>query len=242
MWEQFISPTQQSHGEAFVCSRHFTEDSFLNKAQYEAGFSKRLLLNPGSIPTRTGQECGRPACVRTKEFGCQTDFRFQTVSTATQLSLGTLGPHVRSKSTQIGPDDFRTQSYVRSRTSSQSATSEYGMNLRSAKRKRSEMEEDFSDTESGQEPGASVTGTSVKEPTQMSDEDGMCDHTETKCIVFESCLRELFETCLLCKHKCEVQHQRQGTFISFTQTCPVCNFQRRWQNQPVREGPPGGDF
>ncbi|KAJ3595551.1 hypothetical protein NHX12_004854, partial [Muraenolepis orangiensis] len=42
---------QQYSPNLFVCSLHFTEDCFLNRAQFTAGFSKRLLLKVGAVPT-----------------------------------------------------------------------------------------------------------------------------------------------------------------------------------------------
>lgn len=51
-WMQFLfSGHKQLYASVFLCSRHFTEDCFLNRAQYEAGFSARLVLKDGAVPS-----------------------------------------------------------------------------------------------------------------------------------------------------------------------------------------------
>lgn len=35
---------------ALVCSRHFSDECFINKAQVDAGFAHRLLLKVGAVP------------------------------------------------------------------------------------------------------------------------------------------------------------------------------------------------
>ncbi|CAM4642972.1 unnamed protein product [Leuciscus chuanchicus] len=42
---------------------------------------------------------------------------------------------------------------------------------------------------------------------------------EKKYIVFESCLRELFGSCPICKTKCKDQSRQMGNFVAFTQLC-----------------------
>lgn len=52
-WLKFIYGTRpdQYNLNIFLCFRHFTKDSFVNWAQFNSGFSKRLLLKDGSVPT-----------------------------------------------------------------------------------------------------------------------------------------------------------------------------------------------
>lgn len=38
-----------------LCSLHFTEGCFLNLAQFNAGYSKRLVLKDGAVPSLLGQ-------------------------------------------------------------------------------------------------------------------------------------------------------------------------------------------
>ncbi|XP_051742028.1 gastrula zinc finger protein XlCGF57.1-like [Ctenopharyngodon idella] len=50
-WMQFVFPGQQrSCGSVFVCSRHFGDECFTNKAQFDAGFADRLKLKDGAVP------------------------------------------------------------------------------------------------------------------------------------------------------------------------------------------------
>ncbi|KAF1388887.1 hypothetical protein PFLUV_G00067530 [Perca fluviatilis] len=58
-------------------------------------------------------------------------------------------------------------------------------------------------------------------------------YKDDKYIVFESCLRELFQSCPVCKRQCDVQRRKMGTYVSFTQLCPHCNYSRQWQSRPV---------
>ncbi|XP_048051053.1 zinc finger protein 883-like isoform X1 [Megalobrama amblycephala] len=51
-WMQFVFPGQQrSCGSLFVCSRHFSDECFTNKAQFDAGFADRLRLKDGAVPS-----------------------------------------------------------------------------------------------------------------------------------------------------------------------------------------------
>ena len=68
------------------------------------------------------------------------------------------------------------------------------------------------------------------------------EYSDVKYIVFESCLSDLFQTCPLCKRDCEVRRWRLGTFVSFSQVCPNCQYTRKWQSQPMRESTPVGNL
>lgn len=69
-WTQLVFPGQQrrSCANVFVCSRHFTDDCFTNKAQYEAGFAARLNLKAGALPTVEERE-SKPRVVSSKTAG-----------------------------------------------------------------------------------------------------------------------------------------------------------------------------
>ncbi|XP_044215540.1 uncharacterized protein LOC122987624 [Thunnus albacares] len=121
-WIQFLfSGKKQPYAYVFVCSRHFTEDCFLNRAQYEAGFSARLVLKDGSVPSIKGRVEESEAQASTSQQtstthstpqyrhkGCQTDPE-PTVSVSTQfcplmLSVGTqmyYSPSTKSAATQL---------------------------------------------------------------------------------------------------------------------------------------------
>jgi hypothetical protein len=51
-WMEFVFPEHQhSCASVLVCSMHFEDDFFINKAQFEAGFANRLVLKDGAVPT-----------------------------------------------------------------------------------------------------------------------------------------------------------------------------------------------
>ncbi len=52
-WLMFIYNRipQQFNSRLLVCSAHFTSDAFANLGQFQAGFSQRLYLKKGAIPT-----------------------------------------------------------------------------------------------------------------------------------------------------------------------------------------------
>ncbi|XP_055086002.1 uncharacterized protein LOC129457227 [Periophthalmus magnuspinnatus] len=64
----------------------------------------------------------------------------------------------------------------------------------------------------------------------------------TKYIVYESCLRQLFSSCPVCSMPCEVKSHRMGTYVSFDQYCSHCNYSRDWKSQPLVGSTPLGNF
>lgn len=67
-------------------------------------------------------------------------------------------------------------------------------------------------------------------------------YVDTKYIVFETCLLELFATCPICKSKSDVQTHRMGTFVAMSQRCPNCSYLRKWQSQPIVGSTPVGNL
>ncbi|KAK7913274.1 hypothetical protein WMY93_013485 [Mugilogobius chulae] len=57
--------------------------------------------------------------------------------------------------------------------------------------------------------------------------------SNTKYVVYESCLRQLFSSCPVCSMPCEVKSRCMGTLVTFDQHCPHCNYSRDWKSQPV---------
>ncbi|XP_048838368.1 uncharacterized protein LOC125712391 isoform X4 [Brienomyrus brachyistius] len=129
-WLKFIFATVPSTvPNVSLCARHFTEDCFKNRKQFDAGFSQLLVMKNGAVPTvcgPTGDTGSQPSTsqqdpgtqqdsttTRFQHVQCQTDppqtasVGTQSVafakrkSVGTQLSRGTLKEaHMRSKGIQ----------------------------------------------------------------------------------------------------------------------------------------------
>ncbi|RXN16500.1 hypothetical protein ROHU_027486 [Labeo rohita] len=67
-------------------------------------------------------------------------------------------------------------------------------------------------------------------------------HEDTKYIVFENCLLELFETCPVCSRACDIQPRSNGTFVAIDQRCPHCEYFRQWKSQPCVGSTPVGNL
>ena len=56
-WMEFIfTEHQRSCASVFVCSLHFEDACFTNKAQFDDGFAYRLFLKDDAIPTKKGHD------------------------------------------------------------------------------------------------------------------------------------------------------------------------------------------
>ncbi|XP_067298749.1 uncharacterized protein [Pseudorasbora parva] len=242
---------KQFNAKLFVCSAHFTTDSFSNLGQFEAGFAQRLQLKKGAIPTKFPQECTFQT-PRTNEVGCQTD-EPSVLCKGTQLSLSTLKPHVRSKGVQV---TVSAQSEVVGSTTTEMSwatthpfTSTPLNASRPAKRPRVELEEDkqmwnissagTDPQDSTYDPARSVTAEIESSHVLAT---SMPSHKDAKFIVFEKCLLSLFESCPVCTRACNVCPRRRGTFIAIDQQCPHCQFSRQWRSQPVVGSTPVGNL
>ncbi|KAK7929311.1 hypothetical protein WMY93_005706 [Mugilogobius chulae] len=256
-------PTTRSAEKSFVCERHFSEDSFQNFGLFKSGFTSKLILQPGAVPTIRGADEPAEAPTYTPRATildaptpspCPTAPSKSTRTVSTQLSAGTLKlHHVRSRGVQATTDtsDSCTEtetSWLQLSSTPMKATTS-GIVDRPRKRPRLEIEEeeeedlDISDIslpqphDSTYEPGASLT-----EVSEMTEMDTAEDFEDTKYIVFESCLKKLFQTCPICKQHCNLQRRRFGTFVSFTQNCPHCLYHRKWDSQPIMESTPVGNL
>ncbi|XP_058627963.1 uncharacterized protein LOC131538118 [Onychostoma macrolepis] len=108
-WLKFIfnSVPEKYNLNIAVCAAHFTEDSFLNINEFNAGFAQKLVLKDGAVPTlKTEAAVYGPQPVSTHEdlarvhhVACQTDPP-KLCTVATQLSITTLRPHFRSTGVQ----------------------------------------------------------------------------------------------------------------------------------------------
>ncbi|KAK7880788.1 hypothetical protein WMY93_032569 [Mugilogobius chulae] len=193
---------------------------------------KSLTLKKDAIPTintssdtpvGSSHSTVGPSVTVTAEQQAQPLITTRTV--ATQLSLGTLREHYRSKGTQATVSTFSRGTVTEqprlqlSSTPVKPSTSGYGE--RPQKRPRLDIEEEEQEEsdentsfsvplphDSSYEPGASITD--MSDLTEMED---ATEYQDAKYIVFESCLKELFENCPICKKHCQLQQRRCGTFI-----------------------------
>ncbi|XP_070691874.1 uncharacterized protein [Pempheris klunzingeri] len=92
-----------------VCSAHFSSDCFINQAQFNAGFAKKLLIRDTAVPTLLGPASdprpgtGASGCrvfPAVRHVASQTDPP-ERKSVSTQLSMKTLQNHFRSTGTQV---------------------------------------------------------------------------------------------------------------------------------------------
>ncbi|XP_067269187.1 uncharacterized protein [Pseudorasbora parva] len=275
-WLHFIfnSVPHDYHPNLALCAAHFTEESFHNLREFNAGFAHRLVLKDGAVPTlKTEAACGpqpttsqqgsssqefptTSTLVTTHEFGCQSDpIETKTVATAmkpnirsvgTQLSMGTLrNCHFRSKGIQTTfyGHDVGTQTTEMFPDVQLSSTAVRGSVFRPSKRPRLVLDDEEEEPELHVEPNDSTYNPDsvVTEESELTIEP-QPEHSENKYIVFESCLRELFVSCPVCKTKCVVQSRRRGTFVAFTQLCEKCNYHRQWQSQPMLGSTPLGNL
>ncbi|XP_073710642.1 uncharacterized protein [Misgurnus anguillicaudatus] len=197
---------------------------------------------------------------RSYDVECQTDSTDtlpaaspKTRSIGTQLSWGTLKvTHTRSKGMQakVSSFDVGTETTPSFHLLPFSSTPIKAPTFTQRKRSCLELDEEDEDTDISQsvaEPldstynpdNSAVTEASVLEASVVHEQ---TTYNVSKYIVFESCLRELFETCPLCKTKCEVQCRRMGTYVSFIQLCPRCSYYRKWESQPIIRSTPVGNL
>ncbi|XP_060885021.1 uncharacterized protein LOC132955939 isoform X6 [Labrus mixtus] len=240
MWLSFMFRTvpQQYSPNIFLCSRHFIEDCFANWTKFKLGFAKKLILKEGAVPNlfgHDGSSQSQPSTLQTRsssiqmsasgfnDAGCQSgrDCHMKskgTRATVSQVSTGTepvcTGPQLLLSSTPTDDNAFRPSKRPR---------------LLEVK------EEEEGETSAEAEPIRSTFNPDdfIKEESEMFTVGPLVTYGDTKYIVFDSCLRELFETCPVCKRQSEVQRQSTGTLVAFKQLCHNCNYSRKWQSQPI---------
>ncbi|XP_041958231.1 uncharacterized protein LOC121716101 [Alosa sapidissima] len=165
--------------------------------------------------------------------------------------MGTLGHHVRSKGTQT--ESFMRTASIATSTSDApwgpaTSTPIKAVHPRPAKRPRvDEEEEEESDIstilpephDSTYDPAQSISNvTEASQPTDTSS----TGYKDSKYIVFEKNLMELFETCPDCRRLSDVRTYRRGTFLAIDQKCHHCQFSRQWKSQPAIGSSPVGNI
>ncbi|XP_041939471.1 uncharacterized protein LOC121700526 isoform X1 [Alosa sapidissima] len=173
----------------------------------------------------------------------------KTTSVGTQLSMGSLKTaHMRSKGIQTKLPLLSVGTGIISGIDSPLASTPIkGPGCRPSKRPRLELEdeeESDSSNEFHKEPLDSTYNPGDSVLTEESDIsfETQSTHDEEKYIVFESCLKQLFENCPVCKKGCNLQRRRMGTYVAFTQRCPHCSYFREWESQPMVGSTPVGNL
>lgn len=176
----------------------------------------------------------------------------KTKTVGTQLSLNTLKTnHFRSKAVQSTPilmSNVGVQTMKRQKGAAYLPLAKAFLAEPTGKpRKRPRVEMEGEEEEEVNDVPVFRNSTFQLKPPVMDFcdfiyTDSVPDYEDTKYIVFESNLRELFDKCPVCNGDCNVQRQKCGTFVSFSQHCPQCMYSRKWQNQPVMKSTPVGDL
>lgn len=211
----------------YVCVLHFNDNCFLNKSLFESGLITKLTLKNNAVPTwksTPSQPLPIPPVAIPKG---PITYNVSARSVATQLSLGTLRFH-----------HFRSRGVQASLGTEQSVKGS-----RPSKRPRLELEEEGDDlnySTSSQESAVDRVDTATDLPDLIDLKSP--DFEGAKYIVFESCLRELFDNCPVCQKHCIVDQQICGTLVAYSQKCPHCSFARKWQSQPMQGGVPQGNL
>ncbi|XP_041661717.1 peroxynitrite isomerase THAP4 [Cheilinus undulatus] len=180
-------------------------------------------------------------------LGTQFSASSSGVSIGTQLSYRTLKEPMRSKGTQatVRCASVGTEITVRNKHFTRSSSQTKPSRARPAKRPRLDLLEKEEEEVREEEHSRLKTDSTLqygKSSTSQMSETESTPHNEAKYVVIASGLRELFQTCPLCKQDCDVQQQKLGTCVAFRQKCTNCQYAKRWQSQPVGKSAPVGDL
>ncbi|XP_008280196.1 uncharacterized protein LOC103357415 [Stegastes partitus] len=256
IWKNRNIPTKLPD-KTRVCSSHFPEASFENFIQKQMGFATKLILKPDAVPTiypgeaaGSSQHGGPPSITalrsHTRDVGCQCDPPERPQRTvSTQLSHLTL-IHRRSQAIQVKPSTkgFGVNTDVSAGFGGFLSTT---IKEESPPLKRRRIDALSDGTEESEDTKPHPDDTSYHQSTSAVGESANVSHETlvqdaTKYIVYEDCLLSLFHTCPRCGQTCEVHKFVRGTFLSVSQRCPFCQFNRKWNSQPIIGSTPAGNL
>ncbi|XP_023137933.1 uncharacterized protein LOC111576454 [Amphiprion ocellaris] len=240
-----------------VCSSHFPETCFENFIQKQMGFATKLILKPDAVPTiypgdgaSTSHHISPPSITalrsHTRDVGCQCEPLEKPQRTvSTQLSHLTL-IHRRSQAIQVKPSSkaFGINTDVCSGFGGFLSTT---IKEEPPPLKRRRIDALPDGTEESEDPLPDPDDISLHQSTSaFSDKTNGSPVTPvqdvTKYIIYEDCLLSLFLTCPCCGQTCEVNKFVRGTFLSVSQRCPFCQFNRKWNSQPIIGSTPAGNL
>ncbi|XP_026080665.1 uncharacterized protein LOC113057435 isoform X2 [Carassius auratus] len=262
-WLQFIYTTvpQKCSSSLVLCSRHFEDDCFTNLNAIKLGFASRLILKEGSVPSvfaSASSSVSQPStsyqssqrrvlqsdvasqtdCPQTVSVMTQTD-EFQKKSVGTQLSSSTMkNIHIRSTGSTTTSTTYDLP-FAPTPVKSGFRAPKIPLLL-----EEEGGEEEESDIQIPTEPHDSTFNptddTTISQKSEMFGQSST--YADTKYIVFETCLCELFSTCPICNSQSDMKLQRTGTYVAIRQLCPKCLYNRKWQSQPIIGSTPMGNL
>ncbi|XP_014839050.1 PREDICTED: uncharacterized protein LOC106915745 [Poecilia mexicana] len=199
----------------YICARHFTDDSFLNKGLFDKGLIGRLSLLDHAIPTR----------LKPFEWGQGTPVS-RSVGTSCVVEMKSQGTSTTPQTAEIGIQCMLLTPTLDDQDSNGPESDE-------------EPETDEEDPDWA--PG---TEESEDEDFDLDDVAETCPAAERKFIVFESCLRTLFAVCAVCSGGCTVtMKQIMGTMVAVSSVCKRTDGHTRvWYSQPAHNSMPVGNL
>uniref|UniRef100_A0A096M640 Uncharacterized LOC103145668 n=1 Tax=Poecilia formosa TaxID=48698 RepID=A0A096M640_POEFO len=245
----------------YICARHFTDDSFLNKGLFDKGLIGRLSLLDHAIPTRLKPfEWGQVSETTThivlllcfgKMFrlvlfsiiGAEAHYRFlpctqgtpvsRSVGTSCVVEMKSQGTSTTPQTAEIGIQCMLLTPTLDDQDSNGPESDE-----------EPETDEEDPDWAPGTEESEDEDLNTTNCCSDLDDVAETCPAAERKFIVFESCLRTLFAVCAVCSGGCTVtMKQIMGTMVAVSSVCKRTDGHTRvWYSQPAHNSMPVGNL